>query len=144
MGEEIVEKELSYEIMSAAFAIHNALGPGFLESIYESAMALELADRGHRIETQIRISVFYKDKKIGEHVLDMVVDGKIILEFKAVAEIAPIHIQQARSYVKATKLPLAIVINFGASRVQSERVANTKEDHSRNSRIRPIRDKNHL
>jgi GxxExxY protein len=143
MGEEIVEKELSYEIMNAAFAVHNALGPGFLESIYESAMAHELVDRGHQVETQVRISVFYKDTKIGEHVLDMVVDGKIILELKAVTEIAQIHIQQARSYVKATNLHLAIVINFGSSRVQSERVANTRENHSRNSNIRPIRDNNY-
>ena len=126
MSTKIIEKEISFKIMEAAFEVHNELGPGFLESIYEEALALELQARNLVVETQKRIPVFYKGQQIGEHVLDQVVDGKIILELKAVTEIAPIHKQQAVSYLKATGLPLAIVINFGARRVQSARVANTK------------------
>ena len=80
------------------------------------------------MKTQKRVPVVYKGFQIGEHILDQVVDGKVILELKAVTEIAPIHKQQAISYLKATGLPLAIVINFGAHRVQSTRVANTKQD----------------
>ena len=122
----MIEKEISFKIMEAAFEVHNELGPGFLESIYEEALALELQARNLVVETQKRIPVFYKGQQIGEHVLDQVVDGKIILELKAVTEIAPFHKQQAVSYLKATGLPLAIVINFGARRVQSARVVNTK------------------
>lgn len=125
MNTRIVEKELSFEIMGAAFEVHNDLGPGFLESIYERAMALELQTHDLKVETQKQIPVFYKDQRIGDHILDMIVEGKVILELKAVTEIAPIHKQQAVSYLKATGLPLAIVINFGARRVQSARVANT-------------------
>jgi len=118
----IVEKELSYLIMQAAFEVHNALGPGFPEAIYEEAMVRELAERGINLERQKRTKVFYKDEPIGEFFLDNVVNGRVILEYKAVSEIAKIHEQQALSYLKATGLELAIVINFGASRVQSSRV----------------------
>jgi GxxExxY protein len=91
MAPEIIEKELSYKIIQAAFEVHNQLGPGFLESIYEEAMRQELDYRGHRIKPQVRIPVHYKEKLVGEHILDMVVDDKIILELKALTAIAPIH-----------------------------------------------------
>jgi GxxExxY protein len=134
MADDIVEKELSFQIMKAAFEVHNELGPGFLESIYEEAMTLQLRADGHTVETQVKVPVFYKQQKIGEHILDQVVDGKIILELKAVAQIAPIHEQQALSYLKATGLPLAIVINFGTPRVTYSRVVNEKEKPNRPSR----------
>lgn len=126
MSTEIIEKELSYQIMEAAFEVHNRLGPGFLEGIYEVATALELRERGFQIDTQVRIPVVYKGHQIGEHILDQVVNQRVILELKAVSQIADIHKQQALSYLRATGLQLAIVINFGATRVQSARVVNTK------------------
>jgi GxxExxY protein len=123
---DIIEKVLSYEIVNAAFEVHNVLGPGFLESIYEEGMAVELSTRGHKVERQVRISVNYKSRKIGEHVLDLVVDDRVILEIKAVSAIAPIHKEQALSYLKATGYQLAMVINFGAARVQTARIVHTK------------------
>ncbi len=135
MAVEIIEKELSYRIMQAAFEVHKALGPGFLESIYEEALAIELRAQGLSVETQVRIPVMYKDHQVGEHLLDHLVEKRIILELKASSEIAPIHKQQALSYIKATGIELAIVINFGAARVQSARVVNTKRN--KNS-IKPV------
>lgn len=122
----IIEKELSYLIMEVAFEVHNILGPGFPESIYEEAMNRELARRGVNLERQKRIKVVFKNEIIGEFVLDNIVNEKIILEYKAVSEIARIHEQQAYSYLKATGFELAIVINFGGERVQSSRVINSK------------------
>lgn len=122
----IVEKELSYLIMEAAFEVHNYLGPGFPEAIYEEAMNRELTRRGISLERQKHIQVFFKDELIGEFILDNVANGRIILEYKAVSAIARIHEQQALSYLKATGLDLAIVINVGSERVQSSRVINTK------------------
>lgn len=122
----IVEKELSYLIMQAAFEVHNELGPGFPESIYEEAMNRELTRRGLLLERQKEIKVFFKGEQIGKFQLDSIANERIILEYKAVSEIARIHKQQALSYLKATGLELAIVINFGAERVQSSRVVNTK------------------
>jgi len=122
----IIEKELSYLIMQAAFEVYNELGPGFPESIYEEAMNRELTRRGVGLERQKEIDVYFKGEKIGFFVLDNIANGRIILEYKAVSEIARIHKQQALSYLKATGLELAIVINFGSERVQSSRVVNTK------------------
>jgi GxxExxY protein len=122
----IIEKELSYLIMQAAYEVHNALGPGFPEAIYEEAMNRELARRDVTLERQKDVVVYFKGEPIGEFTLDNLANGRIILEYKAVSEIARIHKQQALSYLKATGLELAIVINFGAERVQASRVVNTK------------------
>ena len=124
---EIIVKDLSYAIMQAAFEVHNTLGPGFPEAIYDEAMARELAAQNIKIERQKKIVVRYKNHLIGEFFLDNVAEERVILEYKAVSEISRVHEQQALSYLKATGLPLAIVINFGAARVQSSRVVNTKE-----------------
>jgi GxxExxY protein len=122
----IVEEALSYEILKAAFEVHNRLGPGFTEVIYKKAMMLELRAGGHTVEVEKRIVVCYRDEIVGEYFLDLVVDGKIILELKAVSEIMPVHKQQAMAYVRASGLPLAIVINFGGESVTHHRIANTR------------------
>ena len=126
MTSKILEKELSYAIMQAAFEVHNKLGPGFLESLYEKALIIELISCGYQVEQQKQVIVKYKDQVIGKHILDLIINEHIILELKTVSTIAPIHKQQALSYLKATGLELAIIINFGSSRVQSYRVVNTK------------------
>lgn len=136
---EIIEKDLSYAIMQAAFEVHNTLGPGFPESAYDEAMARELTARSIKIERQKKVVVFYKDDPIGEFVLDNVADQRVILEYKTVSEIARIHEQQALSYLKATGLKLAIVINFGAERVQSSRVVNTKGKATLSNRLPHLR-----
>ena len=123
---EIVESELSYDIMQAVYEVHNQLGPGFLESIYEEATSRELLARSMEFERQKHILISYKNEPIGEHVLDFVIKKRVILELKAVSEISRIHEQQALSYLKETGLPLALVINFGSERVQCSRVVNTK------------------
>ena len=122
----IIEKELSHRIMAAAFAVHNKLGPGYPEKIYDEAMDRELPLHGVTVESQKKIVVMYDDKPLSEFFLDKVADGRVIIEIKAVSQILPVHKQQALSYLKATGLQLAIVINFGASRVQSCRVVLTK------------------
>ncbi|MEW6092618.1 MAG: GxxExxY protein [Chloroflexota bacterium] len=127
MPVEIVEKELSYKIIQAAIEVHKQLGPGYSENLYEEALCIELQHRGHRVERQKKIEVKYKNHTIGLHILDSVVDERVILELKAVSDILPIHLQQALGYLKSTGLPLALVINFGAERVQFHRVVNTKK-----------------
>lgn len=123
---EIIEKELSYLIMQVAYEVYNNLGPGFPEKIYEEALVRELIAQNIFLERQKRIVVNYKEEPLGEFILDLIVNNKIILELKAVSDILKIHEQQALSYLKATEFQLAIVINFGAESVQSSRVVNTK------------------
>lgn len=112
--------------MQAAFEVYNELCPGFPESAYEEGMNRELTRRGIVLERQKEIEVFFKGELIGKFQLDNIANDKVILEYKAVSEIARIHKQQALSYLKVTDLELAIVINFSAGRVQASRVVNTR------------------
>lgn len=125
--DDIVEKDLSYSIVKAAYEVFNGLGPGFDEKIYEEAMIVVLKKYGHVPDQQKRVDVFFQDVNLGFHKLDLVVNERVVLELKAVSEIAAIHKQQALSYLKASGLPLALVINFGAGRLQVARVVNTKQ-----------------
>lgn len=122
-NKELIYKELSFKIMEAVFEVHNALGPGFTENIYEEALVKELNLRGINFESQKTIKIYYKGEKIGEYKLDMVVEGKIILELKAASELNELFESQLISYLKATKLKLGILINFGSKRVSYKRIA---------------------
>jgi GxxExxY protein len=125
--DDIVEKDLSYSIVKAAYEVFNEPGPGFAEDIYEEAMIVVLKKYGHLPEQQKRVDVFFQGVNVGFHKLDLLVDGRVILELKAVSEIISIHKQQALAYLKATGLQLAILINFGAGRLQVARVVNTRQ-----------------
>ncbi len=124
MNSKIIYPELSYEIINIAFEVHNTLGPGFVEEIYEESMAHEFELRGIPYERQKEVIVSYKGRKVGKHRIDLVVDGKIILELKAVSELTDVFRQRTLSYLKATNLKLGLLISFGSSRVQHERIVN--------------------
>jgi GxxExxY protein len=123
-SDEVVYKDLSYKIMKACFEVHNVLGPGYSEKIYEEAVSRELRRERIGFERQRLIEVMYKGEKIGDYRLDMVADNKIILELKAVSELNEIFESQLLSYLKATGMKLGIVINFGGKRVEYKRILN--------------------
>ncbi|HOT90767.1 MAG TPA: GxxExxY protein [Anaerolineae bacterium] len=119
---EILYKELSYDIVGAAMEVHRILGPGFLEAVYEASLAHELGLRGLPFERQKRLPVTYKEQLVGDYIADLVIDNKIILELKAISRISDAHRAQAHHYLAATGLRLAIILNFGASSLEHERV----------------------
>ncbi len=92
--------------------MHKTLGPGFLENIYEEALCIEMGKRQIPFKRQDEIHLRYKNSPIGINRIDLVVGGKLIVELKAVNTLAPIHLAQAISYLKATGLSLALLINF--------------------------------
>lgn len=102
------------DLLDAAIEVHRSLGPGFLEAIYEEALCVELALRGIAFTRQSNAQVRYKGRIVGEARIDLLVEDRLIVELKAVDQIAPIHIAQAMSYLRATKLPLALLVNFNA------------------------------
>ncbi len=102
--------------------VHRILGPGFLEAVYQAALAHELTLRGSPFEVQRRLLVTYKGQVAGEYVADIVVDDKIILELKAISTLNRAHEAQALNYLAATGLRLAILLNFGADSLQHQRV----------------------
>ncbi len=115
-------------VVDAAIEVHRHLGPAFAESVYENALSRELMMRGVVFERQVVVPVHYKDGWVGEGRIDMVVAGVLVAELKALPEIATVHVCQALSYLKATGLRLALVLNFGMPRMQSgiRRVVRTR------------------
>ena len=122
--EKILHKELSYKIVQACYEVHNVLGPGYSEKIYEEAVDRELTSQGVSVDRQRIVAVIYKGNKIGEYRLDSVADEKILLEFKAVAELNSIFESQVLSYLKASGLRLGLLINFGGKKVEVRRIVN--------------------
>jgi GxxExxY protein len=118
---ELLFKELSYQIVGAAMEVHNQLGSGFLESVYQKALAHELRLRGIAFEEQVHLPVTYKGELLGDYIADIVVDRKIVLELKAVSAITEAHKAQAIHYLAATGHELAIILNFGESKLKQER-----------------------
>lgn len=122
MGEELQDKELTGEIISAAIAVHKALGPGFLESFYEEALCVELVRRGVPFERQKSIQVTYQDRLIGEHRLDLLVAAQVVVELKAIQALDPVHFAIVRSYMKASNVDSGLLLNFATMPLTVKRV----------------------
>ena len=118
----IVYPDLSYKIMGAIFEVHKKLGPGFLESVYEKALIQELSSREINVETQKTIDLTYRDKKVGVHRLDLIVEDKVVVELKTVERFSVHHKAQLTSYLKASGYKLGILVDFSKSRVEYRRV----------------------
>jgi GxxExxY protein len=115
-------EELSSRILAAGVAVHKALGPGFLESVYQKAMEAALAHREIRFERQKEIHVFFEEVDVGLHRLDLVVANQIIVELKAVKAFEEIHFAQLKSYLRATGLHVGLLLNFNAPILVIKRV----------------------
>ncbi len=126
---ETEQSDLSGKIIGAAIRVHEALGPGFLEAIYEEALCIEFEMIGLRFVRQFPIKLGYRDRQIGEHRLDLLVEGKVVVELKAVVEFDPIHFAVTRSYLKATGCELGLLLNFATPTLSIKRVG--REWHSR-------------
>ena len=104
--------DLSYQVIGAAIEVHNMIGPGYLESVHEEALCVELRLRGMSFERQVKLPVRYKGVVVGEGRLDILVANSLVLELKAIEALAKIHMAQLYSYLKATGLQLGLLINF--------------------------------
>ena len=118
---DIIHGDLSYEIMGAVYEVHNVLGLGFLEKVYEKALLEELHLRGIDAVAQKELPVSYKGKLVGQYWADIVVKDQILLELKSVETLTTVHEAQIFNYLKATGLRLGILINFGKDRVETKR-----------------------
>ena len=106
-------KELTAKIIECAFKVHNTLGFGFLENVYQNALMIELDRAGLQPEKEKRIKVNYENQVVGDYVADIIVCDKVILELKSVKEIHPAHEAQLVNYLKATGIEVGLLINFG-------------------------------
>ena len=113
--------DLTEKVIGCAFRVYNVLGSGFLESVYEKALSIELGKLNICVEDQKSLNVFYDGQIVGTFVADLIIDDKIIVELKAVRSLAVAHEVQLVNYLAATKLPVGLLINFGESRVDIKR-----------------------
>jgi len=121
MTEVLLFADLTYKIIGAALEIHKTLGPGFLEAVYEEAMAYELKKLGLSFERQKALAVYYKGVILGDYRADFVVEGNVIVELKAQKILTSIDEAQLINYLKATNLKVGLLFNFGGRSLQQVR-----------------------
>lgn len=119
--DHLIDADLTRTIIGFAMRVHRSMGPGFLESVYERALAYELRAAGVRVETQSPLDVIYEGARVGTFIADLVVEGRVIFENKATSCIAREHEAQLVHYLVATGLEVGLVINFGAKSLQYRR-----------------------
>ena len=122
--------ELTEQIIGCAFRVHNELGGGFLESVYEKSLLIELKNSGLLAKCQVPLDVFYQGEIVGQFKADVIVDDLVILELKAVEELSKIHEVQLVNYLTATSIPIGLLINFGPETVTLRRKVRSLSDIS--------------
>ncbi len=113
LNEKYPHSELTDKIIAAAYDVHNQLGFGFAEKIYENAMIIKLGQKGLKAIQQAPITVFFEGHLVGDYFADILVNDSVIVELKAVSELAKAHEAQILNYLKATGLKVGLLINFG-------------------------------
>jgi GxxExxY protein len=118
----LLHADITEKILAAAFEVSKELGSGFLESVYKNAMVIALGAKGLKVETERPISVEFRGQSVGQFCADLFVDGKVIVELKAVSTLAPEHSAQTINYLKATGIEVGLLINFGRPKVEYKRL----------------------
>ncbi|HOX36387.1 MAG TPA: GxxExxY protein [Candidatus Brocadiia bacterium] len=114
--------DITGAIIGCAFRVHNALGYGFLEKVYENALAHEIRKAGRIVEQQKAVQVSYDAVVVGDYVADLLVEGTVLVELKSAKALDDAHIAQCLNYLKATGLPICLLINFAQSKVEVKRL----------------------
>ena len=122
----LIYKELSYNVLQAAFSVHNILGPGLFESAYEGAFCVELTKAGILFDRQKVYPLYYKGEYIGAYLADIVVDNKIIVELKSVSHLTAVMEAQLINYLKLSKLQVGYLMNFNAIKLEWKWFVNQK------------------
>ena len=123
-----MEETISQRVLRCAYQVSNTLGSGFLEKVYEKALYVELLKDGLNCQCQKPIEVCYKGVRVGEYIADVVVEDVLLLELKAISSLTTSHKAQVMNYLKATKLPVGLLLNFGRPKVEIRRVVWNHDD----------------
>jgi len=123
---ELKYKELTEKIIGAAMKVHSTLGNGFPEVIYQRALAIQLEEENVPFQKECSMAIYYNGQKIGDRRVDFLVEKKICVELKAMAVLEPLHFAQARNYLEAFNLEVALLLNFGAISLGFKRIENPK------------------
>jgi GxxExxY protein len=107
--------DLTFKVIGSAFKVHNVLGAGFLEKVYENALKLELRRLGISVQQQVKLPVFYEGVQVGLYFPDLLIEGQLVIELKAILTLAPEHEMKLLHYLAATGIDDGLLINFGTS-----------------------------
>lgn len=134
MNTDLLHKDITEKIIGASFDVHSFLGNGFQEVIYQRALAYEMSQRNLEFEREIEQNIFYKNlsEPIGTRRADFVVEGKVLVELKAIKELEDVHLAQALNYLKAYRLEVGLLINFGSKSLTFKRLILSPDKHLRN------------
>ena len=116
---------LTHKVIGCAMQVHRVLGTGFQEVIYQRALAIELAQQGIAAQRELEMSIYYRDQELGARRVDFLVEGKVLVELKALAELTHTHHAQIINYLEAIRLPIGLLINFGAPVLEFKRFVKT-------------------
>jgi len=125
----LVHGGLTGRILGAAMEVHGKLGPGFLESVYEEALAYEFQLQSISFERQKEVPVFYKNREVKKFICDFLVDSRVIIELKAIKQITEIDKLQVVNYLKAGGFQVGLLLNFGQKSLEYKRLINTRKQN---------------
>lgn len=111
-------------IVRAAVQVHRTLGPGFREDLYLNALCVEFEKQGVSFRTQVEFPVFYEGRRVGNHILDLLVEDTVILELKAASALLEVHQAQLMAYLRAARIRIGLLINFGQKQIEIKRILN--------------------
>lgn len=128
--EEYKYSELTGKIIGCAMEVHRILGNGFQEVIYQRALTIEMRKQGLEFSREHEMEIFYKGESIGARRVDFFVEGKVMVELKAVIQLEDVHLAQAINYLEAYGMEIGLLINFGSQSLQFKRVMKPTKNHS--------------
>ena len=122
----MIKDELTYKIIGCAMKVHNTLGPGFQEVVYQRCLAIELTRAGLLFSREQEHVIYYEGIEVGTRRADFIIDNKVVVEIKAVVALLDVHLAQGKNYVVAYDFPLGLLINFGSKSMEYKLLFNAK------------------
>ncbi len=124
--EEYKHSDITRKVIGAAMKVHSTLGNGFQEVIYQRALAIEMGNQGLDFQRELEMPIHYGDEEIGTRRVDFMVEGKVMVELKAVTKLEDVHLAQAINYLEAYKLEIGLLINFGGRSLEFKRLIKSR------------------
>lgn len=127
INKEYKYSDITAKIIGCAMNVHNTLGNGFQEVIYQRCLAIEMRDQGLVFERELVMPIYYKGEKVGTRRVDFLVEEKIMVELKAISQLEHVHLAQGLNYLEAYKLEVGLLINFGSTKLEFKRLINERK-----------------
>lgn len=124
-------EEITYKVNGCAMKVHNTLGNGFQEVIYQRCLAIELSNAGLIFAREVEQTIYYNNIEVGKRIADFIIENQIVVELKAVINLENVHLAQAKNYVVAYQFPIGLLINFGATSLQFKKIYNTNNNYQK-------------